>query len=43
MKDPIPPASPTTDVRGEVLSCGHFVMEEKPQEILAALVPFLKG
>lgn len=30
-----------TDVRGEVLKCGHFVMEEKPREVLAALMPFL--
>ena len=26
------------DVRGQVLACGHFVMEEKPQETLAALL-----
>jgi haloacetate dehalogenase len=32
-----------TDVRGHGLQCGHFVAEEKPQEIMAALVPFLKG
>jgi len=32
-----------TDVRGSVIQCGHFVAEEKPQETLAALVPFLKG
>jgi haloacetate dehalogenase len=32
-----------TDVRGLSLPCGHFVAEEKPQETLAALVPFLKG
>ena len=32
-----------TDVRGSVIQCGHFVAEEKPQEVLAALVPFLKG
>lgn len=31
------------DVRGQVLQCGHFVMEENPQEVLATLVPFLKG
>lgn len=29
------------DVRGEVLACGHFVMEEKPREVLSALIPFL--
>jgi haloacetate dehalogenase len=32
-----------TDVRGRVIQGGHFVAEEKPQEVLAALVPFLKG
>lgn len=31
-----------TDVRGTVVKSGHFVMEERPQEVLAALVPFLK-
>lgn len=29
------------DVRGTVIRSGHFVMEERPQEVLAALVPFL--
>jgi haloacetate dehalogenase len=32
-----------TDVRGNVIRSGHFVAEEKPQETLAALLPFLKG
>ena len=32
-----------TDVRGSVIQSGHFVAEERPQEVLAALVPFLKG
>ena len=31
-----------TDVRGSVIQSGHFVAEEMPQEVLAALVPFLK-
>jgi haloacetate dehalogenase len=31
-----------TDVRGSVIQSGHFVAEEKPQEVLAALVPFLE-
>ena len=30
------------DVRGSVIQSGHFVAEEKPQEVLAALVPFLQ-
>jgi haloacetate dehalogenase len=30
-----------TDVRGSVIQSGHFVAEEKPQEVLAALVAFL--
>jgi haloacetate dehalogenase len=29
------------DVRGDVIQSGHFVMEETPQEALAALAPFL--
>jgi haloacetate dehalogenase len=32
-----------TDVRGDTIQCGHFVAEEKPQEVLAALVPFLRA
>jgi haloacetate dehalogenase len=32
-----------TDVRGAVIRSGHFVAEEKPQEVLAAVLPFLKG
>jgi haloacetate dehalogenase len=31
-----------TDVRGSLIQSGHFVAEEKPQDVLAALVPFLK-
>jgi haloacetate dehalogenase len=31
------------DVRGSVIRSGHFVMEEKPRETLAALAPFLLG
>ena len=31
-----------TDLRGTVVKSGHFVMEERPQEVLAAMVPFLK-
>ena len=31
-----------TDVHGSVIQSGHFVAEEKPQDVLAALVPFLK-
>jgi haloacetate dehalogenase len=30
-----------TDVRGRVLACGHFIPEEKPQELLAELRRFL--
>lgn len=32
-----------TDVRGEPISCGHFLPEENPKDTLAAAVPFLKG
>lgn len=31
-----------SDVRGAVIPSGHFVAEEKPQEVLAALLPFLR-
>jgi haloacetate dehalogenase len=31
-----------TDVRGRGLSCGHFIPEEAPDELLAAMVPFLE-
>jgi haloacetate dehalogenase len=31
-----------TDVRGSVIQSGHFVAEERPQEVLAAMLPFLK-
>jgi len=30
-----------TDVRGGALPCGHFVMEEAPNETLEELRPFL--
>jgi haloacetate dehalogenase len=30
-----------TDVRGRALSCGHFIAEEKPKELLAELRRFL--
>ena len=30
------------DVRGSVIRSGHFVAEEKPQEVLMALLPFLR-
>ncbi|HSE73694.1 MAG TPA: alpha/beta hydrolase [Dongiaceae bacterium] len=32
-----------SDVRGSVIQSGHFVAEERPQETLAALLPFLKS
>ena len=32
-----------TDVRGSVIQSGHFVAEEKPAEMLAAMVPFLRA
>ncbi len=32
-----------SDVRGSVIQSGHFVMEEKPQEVLAAALPFLRA
>ena len=32
-----------TDVRGRALACGHFIPEEKPQELLAELRRFLRG
>ena len=31
------------DVRGQSISCGHFLPEEAPDETLGALVPFLEG
>ena len=31
-----------SDVRGSVIQSGHFVAEERPAEVLATLVPFLK-
>lgn len=31
------------DVRGTIIRSGHFVMEEKPREVAAALAPFLLG
>jgi haloacetate dehalogenase len=30
-------------VRGQPISCGHFLAEEAPRETLVALLPFLKG
>ena len=32
-----------TDVRGRALQCGHFIPEEKPQELIAELRRFWKG
>ena len=32
-----------SDVRGSVIQSGHFVAEEKPPEVLAALAPFLRA
>ena len=29
------------DVRGKGLDCGHFVPEERPEELVAELLPFL--
>jgi haloacetate dehalogenase len=29
-------------VRGHPLPCGHFIPEEAPEELLAALRPFLR-
>jgi len=31
------------NVRGKAIDCGHFIPEEKPQELLAELRRFLKG
>jgi haloacetate dehalogenase len=31
------------DVRGNPLPCGHFIPEEAPDELLAAILPFLEG
>jgi haloacetate dehalogenase len=31
-----------TDVRGHPLPSGHFIPEEAPEELLAAIVPFLQ-
>ena len=30
------------DVRGNPLPCGHFIPEEAPEELLAAILPFLR-
>ncbi len=30
------------DVRGHTLDCGHFLAEEKPEDTLSALLPFLR-
>ena len=32
-----------TNVRGKALDCGHFLPEEKPQEVISELRRFLKG
>ena len=29
-------------VEGRAIDCGHYLAEEKPEETLAALLPFLK-
>jgi haloacetate dehalogenase len=31
------------DVRGEALDCGHYLAEEKPAEVIAAVGEFLRG
>jgi haloacetate dehalogenase len=31
------------DVRGRPLGCGHFLAEERPDEVAAELVAFLSG
>jgi len=31
------------DVRGRALDCGHFLPEEKPQDVLRELRRFLSG
>lgn len=31
------------DARGQSVNCGHFLPEERPDEVLAALLPFLRG
>ena len=30
-----------TDVRGQGISCGHFIPEEAPEDLIGAMVPFL--
>ncbi|MFM2120079.1 MAG: hypothetical protein RL722_1547 [Pseudomonadota bacterium] len=32
-----------TDVRGQALPCGHYIPEEAPEALLAAVQPFLAG
>ena len=32
-----------SDVRGRGLDCGHLLQEERPDDVLAALLPFLRG
>ena len=32
-----------TDVRGQSLTCGHYLAEEKPDETYAAIRSFLLG
>ena len=29
------------DVQGKPLDCGHFIPEERPEELVAELLPFL--
>jgi haloacetate dehalogenase len=31
------------EIRGVPLDCGHFVMEEAPEETAQALLPFFKA
>jgi haloacetate dehalogenase len=31
------------DVRGQLLDCGHFLPEESPDAVLAAMIPFLQA
>jgi haloacetate dehalogenase len=31
------------DVRGQAVDAGHFLAEQQPEQVLAALEPFLAG
>jgi haloacetate dehalogenase len=31
------------DVTGHAIECGHFIAEERPDELLAVLLPFLRA